>query len=402
MSGAIRRAGRRIRRAAPWKLLAPLASIFLLWEGMLVLLDERAEPDKHFVSVAAAYIAVGLFAVWRASRGNPYFSPGYRSWLATTPWSIDKPLPFGPIELDWPDVVVLVGLMALNAVNPGHESAKILALFFFFHGLSLIPSIYGAANHVPAYSALFGLGLMARLWPRPWASALTGAVVYLIVYDGLRLTLARFPRPEDVKAGEQALKFDPETAPCGWPYDRLLREPEQAPGGRHARSGGISADGLEKIPRHVFGGVLDYLMWSLLLGWWLSCLGPLLAAKDRYSSFLLVVGAGVTVGSLILRTGIYAGAYLTPITLWGRIRTFRWIIPGYDVVLLAPLAIPLVALATFVGCVKLDAPWQAAAPTAIGATLFIALAMPPGLRRWRLVGRHRMAAGRPVADEAAS
>ena len=391
---AVRRILRRLRLAAPWYLLIPPAVIFLLWQGMLAFLGDRAEPAKHFVSVAAMYAAVAFFAVWRSFWTNPYARSGYRAWLATTPWSVDRPLPFGPIELDWPDVAVLGAMMALNGMIPGHRSAGLLAVFFFFHALALIPTIYGAANHVPAYAALFGLGLMARLWEQPWACATTGVVVYFIVYDGLRITLGRFPEPGDLKTTADLAKFDPETAGCGWPYDRLLREPGDPPSGFP----GVAASGrdvasirTEKVASRLDPEIVDYLIWSLLLGWWISSLGPLAFPGPRYPKLLAGVAAFVIGSSGVVRLMTYTSRYLPPISFWGRIRTLRWIIPGHDVVYLGPL-LSTVIPATTVGIgLWREVPWEVVGPTAIAAALFIALAAPPRLRLWRLVGTHRIA-----------
>ena len=52
----------------------------------------------------------------------------------------------------------------------------------------------------------------------------------------------------------------------------------------------------------------------------------------------------VTVIALVVRLLIYTGPFRPPISLRGRIATGRWVIPGYDYVLLAPLCTLLTAL----------------------------------------------------------
>ena len=166
----------RLRVSVPWPIFGTLLFAFAATEGMTWALGLAViEPRIHVISQGILYLATVVFAVSRACHFHPYYQSGYRSWLATTPWTVEKPLPFGPIDLDWPDALVLGGLILLNGLIPEHQSVRILVVFFFFHGLFLTISIYRAADHVPAFGALFGLGLMVRLWPQPWACAsLTG------------------------------------------------------------------------------------------------------------------------------------------------------------------------------------------------------------------------------------
>ncbi|MDG3003696.1 hypothetical protein [Paludisphaera mucosa] len=394
----------RLRLAAPWKALFTLAIVFAVSAASIrILLPPGVGPESYRFPTGTLFFAAAAYGVYRACYFHPYFRSGYRAWLATTPWTVDKPLPFGPIELDWPDVVVLGALILMYAVVPDHQSARIIAVFLFFHGLFLTISIYNAANHVPAYAALFGLGLMVRLWPQPWACALTGVVVYLIEYDGLRISLRSFPwaatdSPTPVEDAERTT-FDPARASCGWPYDRLLKDPQQAPGAPETRPeapfrpAGIGTN-LEEMPWHrLLGTKLDYLMWSLLLGWWASCFGPILAEQDRYPTFLSIATLAVVSISFITRLSLYKMGYASPIGEWGRIRTGRWIIPGHDVFALALVLIPIAPALTFWGLVVNGVPWRIAGPIALSVALFVALATPPGLRRWRLVGRHRLVPG---------
>lgn len=391
--------GRVLRRLRPERLyvrvVVPALIVVLFLEWLFLWLGAR-DPDSHFLGVTLLYIVVAWYAVVRARRNVPYTYAGYRAWLATTPWTVVDPLPFGPIELDWPDGVILGSIIAVNGIIPGHESAKILAVFFFLHGLALTPTIRGAANHVPAYAALFGLGLMLKLWPLPWACAATGVVVYLIIYDGLRLTLRKFPEPGDEIPPTAVTIFDPATALCGWPYDRLLRDVNGAAKDDRRPAMGLSeiaAVDLEKIPIRGRVRILDALACSLLLGWWVACLGPIAFPGDRYLVFLILAAAVFATICGLVRLAFYTNGYRPPISGWGRILTLRWIIPGHDVVFVGPaltMAVPLTILAL---SLWRGFPVEIVGPTAIATTLFVALASPPSLRTWRLVGTHRIVAG---------
>ncbi len=376
----------QVVRWSPWPVVVALAAVLIL-EGAFWRMDVRGEPFVHAGPSLVIYLVLGCYAIFRALCNEPYLDRGYRAWLATTPWTVDQPLPFGPVELDWPDLAILGAIILVNGTIPGHQSAYVLAAFLFLHALALVPIVYRAANHVSAYAALFGLGLMVKLWPLPWACALTGVVVYLIVYDGIRLTLARFPEPGDETPPASRSNFDPATARCGWPYDQLLRGLGKD-GGRAARPSNLFDRGRAMANRGV--RVIDALAWGLLLGWWIACASSLVIDRDGYLVFLLIVGLIVMMFCEITRVTIYSSGYSPPISAWGRLLTLRWIIPGYDVVDVGPTLTALVpATIAAIGLWK-NLPPEILGPTAIAAMVFTALAAPPGLRRWRLVGKHRM------------
>jgi hypothetical protein len=394
--------GRVMRRLRPERLYltvivpALIGVLFLEWLFWWI---GAWDPGLHVPGVLLIHIVLAWYAIVRARRNIPYTFSGYRYWLATTPWTIDKPLPFGPVELDWPDAVILGAFIAVNGLIPGHQSARLLAVFFFLHNLALAPTIRGAANHVPAYAALFGLGLMLKLWPLPWACALTGVVVYMIVYDGLRLTLRGFPAPGDEIPPTALSNFIPATAACGWPYDRLLRDVGGTPKDDRSPAMGLSelaAFDLEKLPIRGRVQPLDALAWSLLLGWWVSCVGPIAFPGDRYRIFL---GLGVPLFGAacgLIRLTIYTSGYSPPISSWGRILTLRWIIPEHDVVFVGPLlTVAVAAVISLLGLWR-EIPWEVVGPSALAATLFVALTAPPSLQRWRLVGAHRIVPGKTM------
>jgi hypothetical protein len=77
-------------------------------------------------------------------------------------------------------------------------------------------------------------------------------------------------------------------------------------------------------------------------------------------------------------------------TLWGRFRTLRWIIPGYDQVFVAPICTLFAgptSLGLFLAC-KL--PLEVCLPMATGVIVLVGLITPPRLRHWRLIGQHRI------------
>ena len=97
--------------------------------------------------------------------------------------------------------------------------------------------------------------------------------------------------------------------------------------------------------------------------------------------------------ALLVRLGVYVVGYRSPLGIWARIRTARWIIPGYDKVFIGPLCVPLAGFATLALLRACRVPPPSSLTTATGVAILAALITPPSLRRWRLIGQHRIVPG---------
>jgi hypothetical protein len=85
--------------------------------------------------------------------------------------------------------------------------------------------------------------------------------------------------------------------------------------------------------------------------------------------------------------------HASPINIWGRIRTGRWIIPGYDKIFLSPLVVGFfLALSA---CLAIFSPQAVALNSGITAMLsvFFTIYLSPDLNEWRLTGHHRISPG---------
>jgi len=92
---------------------------------------------------------------------------------------------------------------------------------------------------------------------------------------------------------------------------------------------------------------VDGLLIGLLAGWYLFASESLLTNPADRVLMVKMVFAIVVLGFSFVRFLVYRDGYAPPISLWGRIRTFRWIVPGYDQVFLAPLCTLLVGILAF-------------------------------------------------------
>jgi energy-coupling factor transporter ATP-binding protein EcfA2 len=89
----------------------------------------------------------------------------------------------------------------------------------------------------------------------------------------------------------------------------------------------------------------------------------------------------------------------SPISLAGRITTGRWIVPGYDVIYLAPILILSAFPAVLLTLRAWDALSELGLPVCRAVAMFIALTTPPERRQRRLTGRHRMTSGLSKSNE---
>ncbi|HUG94311.1 MAG TPA: hypothetical protein VML55_26005 [Planctomycetaceae bacterium] len=339
--------------------------------------------------VLAAAVHYGLA---RVTRFHPLYDNSYREWLEKTPWTAARPLPVGPVHLVPQDAIVVLGLTLMTlprlASHPAMVPLGFLCGYLAAQALSLWPT--GAKPF--AYAVAFGLGLVVRFWSMPLVALGIAAALYVPAYLGLRHSLRRFPwdvpgffrlswwKSLQNPTGEHDLQ-GPRQQILGWPYDRLTPRPD---------------------PPSISG--LDASLISLLAGWWIYAIAAFFidaagaAAQPQVfvwwlvpvSFGLLAIGAGI-------RSTLYCWAHKPPISVWGRIRTFRWIIPGYDRAVMAPaaaLVLPQVALliAALVLPHGLVSPAVLCAlPVTIG--LLILLSGQPPLRRWLLTGQHRIVPG---------
>src|SRR5205823_2709487 len=135
-------------------------------------------------------------------------------------------------------------------------------------------------------------------------------------------------------------------------------------------------------------GSADALLISMLAGWWVYSLQAWFP-----NPFFLQMAFMQSVIFVFFRFVNYRRGYAPPISLAGRLATFRWIIPGYDQIFLGPV---FALFGTGVGAAL--AMWLGGGPgeaTAL-AIFFLALlglSSPPSLKQWRLTGQHRLESG---------
>ena len=320
----IRRVLARLLRVAPpgWA-VSVFVLFFLLCEGPVWYVQwkfGRVDMPNRF---GPRILGAGgfLLGVFRAIAFHPYFRPGYLRWLKATPWTVSRPLPLGPLELVPEDGLALGLLVLLGTTLPDFTSLYIINLFLFGHILALILTFWKTGASAHGYCALLFLGFVPQMWQRQWVDFALLAGIYFIVHEGLWRALRKFPWQgegfwRDLGLGER---------PSETRSESLLRLVLRSLLPRYPAGEGNQSD---RCP-------------SVLHARKLVALEHVLADRRPRSDRAMVI-AIVAVSAIRRRAGratgcsMFAG-YQSPISFWGRIRTFRWIIPGYDQVYVGPI-----------------------------------------------------------------
>jgi hypothetical protein len=383
---------RRIRMILPpdsalvlWAVLYLCAAVQdVIW---LLQVGRPAPAPGPFFSIMPLGILIS-YAGYRVISFHPVYQFSYRRWLETTPWTWRTPLPGGPIHLVPEDALLLTLAIAPAWYRGGLTPWTAMSVFLASYAIFLVPSLWSTGASSYGYAAMFGLGLIARFWDSPPARLGSAIGVTLIALLGLRRSLRNYPWASEILEAElrsvAATNADQIMAAqvragrrLGWPFDRL------------GPKVGLSA------PTRSF----DRILWSLLLGWWAyAATSPDLVFPLR-NGILRFVLSGLTMGLAIGRVLIYVAGFAPPITLWGRLATFRPIIPRYDQVFVTPIAVAVISYAAQRELEVLGINPHVGLPIIISLIMMAALLGGPGLESWRLTGHHRVVGNKSANAE---
>jgi len=336
------------------------------WKPQILPLQQAGYILLMTMSVAYGLYRVGGF--------HPIFQYEYREWIKSTPWRFGKPLPFGPVAVTIQDLVFVAVLTGLSLLHEQSTPYDVPSTFLttYVLGLACAALIIGFFTH--AYVIAFGLGFLLMFREAPWAGLIVLTGLYVVGWHALQESLRRFDEWDDGWLADQAFfKFDvtkmQEAAQqkiLGWPFDRL--SPKRFP---------------VKFTQEAV------VAFAALLGWWTYVLARFMPAREEEA--LLGIVAGITIYAVPGRLAFYLIGYAPPISFLGRFRTGRLIIPGYDYVFLAPLAVLICGpgLAAYAAWQEWDP--KLVAPVIIFLETFL-IFQGPSIDAWRLTGHHRMVA----------
>jgi hypothetical protein len=348
--------------------LAVAGTVFLILEALFLTLEWRLgipfhsfDDDGLFMRVMALIAA--LYALFRVWAFHPALRPAYCNWLSLTPWTVKKPLPFGPVHLVWQDALFLSIAVGLCWPRAGIESLAVVKAFLGCYLAALCYAHVRTGQKAWAYPIAFGLGFMILFVRTPWFFLFAGAF-YVVALLGLRASLAHFPWRNESWL-QHLRKSMTNWKSLGWPFGRL---------------GPVRFQELK---------LSDVFLTGILAGWAVFVIGSVLKLKDASAGilpFILFYG----VGGRIL---IYCHGYLPPLSLLGRLSLGRLIIPGYDKVFIAPLLTVLMFVAATTLPLWSDVTHLIAVSIGVTASWWILFGMGPSLDSWRFTGNHRIVKG---------
>lgn len=345
-----------------WDFIQWLTLHRLHLEGNPQLLDLFRRPQGAML-LAFCFIA----GMWRVAAHHPAYRPGYRRWLATTPWTAKMPLPFGSITVTWRDGVFLLAAMGLAYSHSKPSPAHLLCAFGVAYVIISAFSLLATRRPNEAFVLAAGLAGVVRAWSHPWPAAGIAAGLCAFACVALHRSLAGFPW----ETGKT-----PTLGRCpASPMDRLGPLPVAQ-----------RLTWREALMLASLGGV-----WTCVIA--KACGMPGAARPDFIALALWSAGLG------FIRFIVYlSGGHLPPISLLGRIATGRIVISGYDKIFLAPACGFALSIAAPIGLSQLGFSGPAWLGITIGLLLAANLGLGPDLNAWRLTGAHRINLSRPIDE----
>jgi hypothetical protein len=204
--------------------------------------------------------------------------------------------------------------------------------------------------------------------------------------EALRRSLARFPWDDTAMVRDFHLLLrrfvEPRKkaqAALGWPYERMGPDFSD-----------FAAGGAAYLSR------LDVLFFGLLSGWAFYVIKVAVPHTHRETAvvdfsywFFAMTLHCLFAGRLVA----YCNGYLPPLSLLGRLARLKPIIPGYDIVFVAPLLSLIVAAAAWYVPEWTPADRTITIAVAICVNVWVLFGMGPSLKSWRLTGNHRITRG---------
>ena len=309
-------------------------------------------------------IASTLYGYYRVRYFHPFYDRKYRQWLCVSPWSIDKPLPQGPVHLIWADLVILAVLSLLAYSNvPALAAVPVIAFLIVY--LAMFFLTFEVEDVVFPILFLFLAPFTFYPFANVYITTLVLILLYALFYVGFRQSFKGFPWNTKYWKDDIVEEFKKQAIKkkvLGWPFKFL--------------------NIYEDLEMPCFGAFLL----TLLLTWWLHVMRW--AIDEPYNlNFLALLAFFVA----FWRTLAYIGFYRPPISLLGRIFTGRLIIPKYDKVFIAPICILLVGkpLSIVLQRCGLSTVWNFEICSFL--IFVLAFSLPPTLKKWRLTGAYQIA-----------
>jgi hypothetical protein len=353
-----------LRLGVPWiaRLSAPIVSD-----------SELYLPEIPPIHRASVLLVAFLYGGYRGVAFHPLGNRRYGTWLAQTPWQFSMPLPLGPIQLVWQDVAALLAMMCL-ALLPPHEfnfALYVPATFLLTYCAAQIAPLKQLRSDRDVCVAILVFACALLIGRSPLALLSLALAFYGFTYAETRQSMRDFP-----------FKFERRKALGLVPYV-VTRPPDI---------------GLPILPSHDLdaGNPLLYfvnrhaLIVAVAIGIMFFSIAFQFRAEKDFDVGLLYIYRLIWMILIVVRIVTYLVGHLPPISIMGRIATRRWILPGYDVIFIAPLVALFIALALPKLLLLIGVPPLVAFPFSTAATVWLCFGMRPTIVEWHYTGHFRI------------
>ncbi|CAA6692292.1 Unannotated [Lentimonas sp. CC19] len=305
-----------------------------------------------------------MYGFWRLVGKHPITRPQYAEWLGNTPWTPKHPLPDGPVQLTWQDGIVVAIFQLLIWLHL--EPIPFLGVIVFAYAYLTPCALYLRIlkQHKAAYSICFLLlipliGGEHSLFLHSF-SLLTGLVISQISLPKSLETCIQKMRhgdtPQIIVTNSNIERGPTSRMPMVTPQ-RFLSRPES-------------------------------VALSLLIGMFSSILFNHPGTADFLqspTSGMMLIGLPI-----IVYLGCYLNKHQAPLSITGRIKTGKFIIPKFDSIFIAPLLVLSVTLILLPVLKASTIPPELIIGTTISYTLIILLNVGPTEAEFNLTGAHQI------------
>ena len=303
-------------------------------------------------------LALGSFALFRASAFHPVQSKPYRDWLKTSPWHPGLSLPLGPITLVWQDVVFVAALGAVACIRHHWDPAGIITIFGVAYTISALLPLFASGQRWTCIAIGIILAAVLRFMADWWITAAILVAAYPLVHFSLIRSLKSFPWEKE--------ETPPAIAGLGWTFEKL---------GPYVEPASIATRWAIAV--------------SLLLGAWTYAIIYHVEEADRISVMIASIGGGSFLA--FIRLIVYTGNCRNPMGMIARIWTGHFMIPRYDRILIVPAMAGMVAIGLPVILMYISSEVLLLSPAALAGidcvAMFLTVLIPgPTAKHWRLTG----------------
>jgi hypothetical protein len=343
-------------------------------------------PQVIWFRTAFLGISAGIFAVFRLVQFHPACNRAYAAWLRLSPWIPDKPLPAGPVHLVWQDAVIL-GVLTLIGIWDHINPLLPVTVFAFVYlaGFTVLLAVTRQWGPCLILGFLWPTFILPEAREIPAEAVCVMIAIACVVWYGHRESLKAFPwefsksrkfirgpvMQTDIRGlgvwSAAESNFD-----IGWPIFALSPKMRQI-----------------LVPKRA------NIALGALAGWWSFCI---IRGSDFDSDGLQTLILFFTLFGVLIRLAIYSAGVAAPFNILGRIVTGRIIVPGYDKIFVAPLAVVIAGIIGVIVVKRFGLWYPTTGSIAITVIWWILFGGGPTIRNWALTGQHRLRPPRIVSS----